>query len=96
MVQSLDTVIGQIINSLDAEVKKRTNIIFLSDNGEHQDATINGYFEYDKVKKSLYEGGVHVPFFVYGPRVANPGTKTMALISTVDVFDTVLDILGNV
>lgn len=94
MVQSLDTVIGQIIDSLDEDVKNRTNIIFLSDNGEYKEVTINGYFDYDKVKKSLYEGGVHVPLFVYGPRVVYPGTRTSAIVSSVDIFDTVLEMLG--
>lgn len=97
MVQSLDTSIKQILETLEPEVFKRTNIIFLSDNGPTNDVVNDNHAHYEKfkVKKSMNEGGVHVPLFVYGPRVANPGTRTSALVTTVDIFDTVLDIMGT-
>lgn len=95
MIESLDSVIGQIIYSLDADVFARTNIIFSGDNGESGKITTNGYFKKDKVKKTLYDGGCHIPFVVHGPRVAHPGTKSSALLNTVDIYATILDMLGK-
>lgn len=48
----------------------------------------------DRQKGTLFEGGVHVPWIVWGPRVRYPGSECLALIQITDVFATVAEIAG--
>lgn len=44
---------------------------------------------------TLYEGGIRVPFIVYGKGVEAKGTTTNSIINVVDVFSTVLDSMDS-
>lgn len=46
-------------------------------------------------KTSCYEGGVHVPMIVVWPQVTEPGLRSKALVSTVDILPTILDAVGS-
>jgi len=89
-VEALDQNIGR----LSAALKKlglsdSTNIIFTSDNGatRRYTAPLRGG------KGTLYEGGLRVPAFIFGPGV-RANQKSKVPISTIDFFPTILDLIG--
>lgn len=94
MIEAVDTEIGRLLSSPTFRaVEDRTTIILLSDNGTPKTVAPTPQFG-AKLKGSLHEGGISVPLIVSGPRVAQPGTQSSALVHVVDVFATVADIAG--
>ncbi|GMH43517.1 hypothetical protein BSKO_11439 [Bryopsis sp. KO-2023] len=89
MLEALDTEIGRLLNSLPLD----TNIIFIGDNGGPTRVG-EGPYDVGKRKGSLYQGGINVPFIVSGPAVASKGSRSDALIHTVDLFSTILELVG--
>lgn len=95
MVENLDRNIGLLVDKL----KKRklfdnTFIIFTSDNG--------GYFGKITMQKPLragkgsyYEGGIRVPFFFLWKSRISPGKDTQTPISHLDIFPTLMDLVGD-
>ncbi|MCH5597502.1 sulfatase-like hydrolase/transferase [Niabella ginsengisoli] len=81
--------------------RKNTLLIISSDNGAtkvsddgkdygHKSCgNLHGY------KSALHEGGHRVPFIVRWPNVVKPNTKTNELVSIMDIYATVADILGK-
>jgi len=93
MVASVDQEIGRLLAGLAPEVRERTVIIVVGDNGTPSEAATA-----ERVglpgKATLYEGGVHVPLIVAGGVVRGRGVSD-ALISHVDLYATVLDLVGS-
>ncbi|MDG1942370.1 MAG: sulfatase [Flavobacteriaceae bacterium] len=95
MIENLDRNIGLLVDKL----KKRklfdnTFIIFTSDNG--------GYFGKITMQKPLragkgsyYEGGIRVPFFFLWKDKISPGKDTQTPISHLDIFPTLMDLVGD-
>lgn len=86
-IEAIDNRIGHIVESIDLS---NTYVFFWSDNG-----TGVGEFppqQPGKLKQTMYEGGIRVPFFVTGPSVSPGGRRR--LVSTVDLFQTILDLAG--
>jgi arylsulfatase A-like enzyme len=92
-IQAMDRELGRLLASLAPAKRDRTTIFFVGDNGSPNEATTPP-FEAGKAKGTLYEGGVHVPLIVAGRGVRSPGRESTALINSVDLFPTVLDLLG--
>ncbi len=99
MIHSLDENVGRILRVLEQhELASNTYVIFTSDNGgrstlyEPGDATSN--LPLRAGKGWLYEGGLRVPLIVRGPGLAGPGTVSDALVSSVDFYPTILELLG--
>lgn len=93
--QSLDTEIGRLLDSLSDANRKRTTIIFISDNGP-DDAYADGQpFKPKRVKNTLYEGGIRVPLVISGNKVMSKGKFTYSLASTVDIYGTIVEIMGG-
>ena len=88
MVEALDTDVGRL---MDATPMERTTVMFLSDNGTQ--GSVSGELDPDRVKKTVYEGGVRVPFIVAGPGIP-AGVRVPDLIQVTDVFATVADLAG--
>ncbi len=66
MIASLDESVGKIRKQLDElDLSKNTIVIFTSDNGGLERITSNPPFRVGK--GSAYEGGVRVPFIIWGP-----------------------------
>jgi len=95
MTEAMDTEIGRLLRSLPPPVLRRTDVIFLGDNGTDGDATTPP-FKPLHAKGTVYEGGVNVPLIVAGPRVARPGSECAALVQATDLFATVADVAGIV
>jgi N-sulfoglucosamine sulfohydrolase len=79
MVKRLDYGLGLLLDRLDSEgVLDNTLVLFVSDNGP----------DFIRMKKSVYEEGVRVPFFVRWPGKAEAGLVREDLVSTIDIFPT--------
>jgi arylsulfatase A-like enzyme len=93
MIEAMDTEIGRLLGSLDPEVRARTDVIYIGDNGT-PGRVARAPLTRTTAKDSLYQGGVHVPLVVAGPSVANGGRSVDALATATDIFATVLDLAG--
>ncbi len=93
MVESMDTELGRLLDSLEPEVRARTTVIWIGDNGSAQGSRLEDY-EDVPVKASIYEGGVHVPLVISGPLVHRPGRTSEALVNSTDLFSTIAEIAG--
>jgi N-sulfoglucosamine sulfohydrolase len=83
-VQCADACVGQILQALrNAGRYERTLIIFTSDQG----------YCYHRAKATAYDMGLHVPLIVSGPGV-DSGRVNRALVSHVDLWPTILDVLS--
>lgn len=79
MVKRLDYGLGLLYEKLEARgVMDNTLILFVSDNGP----------DFNRMKKSVYEEGVRVPFMVRWPGHADAGLVRDEFVSTVDIFAT--------
>lgn len=95
MVAVLDAEIGRLLDSMDPAVRARTTIIALGDNGTSRFGLRNGQGPgRSRIKHSVFEGGVRVPMIVTGPLVANPGTRTAAMVHIADVLPTMAQLAG--
>lgn len=84
-VSRADTGIGMLLESLEERgLKENTLVIFLSDNGP----------PFTRGKATCYEAGLHVPFIVRFPQADCAGQTCDELVSTVDIFPTILDVSG--
>ena len=92
MVEAMDTEIGRLTEALEA-LAPDTNVVFFGDNGSPGQASVAPFVS-SHAKGSPYEGGVNVPLLVAGPIVTSPGREVSALISVVDVFASLSDLVG--
>ena len=93
MIKATDEGIGRILDSLDhLNLTTNTVVIFYSDNGGYGPATdmypLKGY------KGTYYEGGIRVPLAVRWPGHVAPGSVSDALVTGVDIFPTICEIMG--
>lgn len=96
MVEAMDTEIGRLFDHLDGDgdgLPDDTHVIFVGDNGTPWNGTQPPY-QKDHAKDTPYQGGVHVPLCITGPRVASGGRTVEALTSTVDLHTTLLELAG--
>ena len=92
VVEAMDTEIGRLLDTADAELLDRTTLLVFGDNGT-PDFAIRAPWDPKRSKGSLYEGGINVPLIVAGAGITAPG-QTDALVHVVDVFATVAEIAG--
>lgn len=85
-VKRLDEGIGLLLKKIkELDVLKNTVVIFVGDNGA----------PFTRGKGACYESSVNVPFLISWPQKIKVNSKSDALVSTVDIFPTIIDILGN-
>lgn len=95
MVDNLDRNIGLLINKLkERDLFDNSFIIFTSDNG--------GYYGKITMQKPLragkgsyYEGGIRVPFFFLWKDKIDPGKNIQNPISHLDIFPTLMEVIGE-
>jgi arylsulfatase B len=92
-IEALDTEIGRLFASLKLQGKfDNTDFIFIGDNGDPQQTAQNA--NPARSKGTIYQAGVHVPMIIAGPSVTNPGRVSGALVNTVDLFSTIIEMFG--
>ena len=90
MCEAADTEIGRLLEEVDLET---TTVIVAGDNGT-PDVVISDPHEPLHAKGTVYETGVRIPLLIAGRGVAEPGRMIEALVNTVDLFPTVLELAG--
>lgn len=101
MVEELDDNVGKILSQLKQNnLDENTIIIFLSDNGglsvdEAGDTQPTTNDPYKDGKGYLSEGGIRIPFIVRWPGKVKAGSVNDAVISTIDYYPTLMDIIDN-
>lgn len=93
MVTAMDVELGRVLATMPEDVRARTTIVVMGDNGSPDDLDLADLDE-GRLKGSVYEGGVHVPLVVAGPRVGVPGSRSPALVNVVDWYATIAEIAG--
>lgn len=91
MLQALDHEIGRFCDSLKRLNRfDSTDFVFMGDNGN---STLTAQIaNKDRAKGTIYNYGTQVPLIISGPSVVKGGRTSDALINTVDIFATVLDL----
>lgn len=94
-LESMDREMGRLFDSLQFYNKfDSTDIIFIGDNGNPREICQNP-LDSLKSKGTIYQGGVTVPLIISGPSVVNPGRISQALVNTVDLFATILELFND-
>ena len=92
-VFNIDWNIGRLVDFLEKEnYTENTVIIFCSTNGAIN--SIAGQTPLRGGNGSYYEGGIRIPFFIYLPQKLTSVGHNPYLVSTLDIFPTILDICG--
>lgn len=96
MIRGLDRGIGQVLTSLeDNGLTDNTIVIFTSDNGG---AGYVGLPDLNKPyrgwKITLFEGGIHTPYFIKWPARITAGSQYASPVAHIDIFSTVLASVG--
>jgi arylsulfatase A-like enzyme len=98
MTNSMDTLIGRVLQTVDA-LDPNTYVIYVGDNGTwmfgaNREFIDNMYItRVDRSKGTAYESGVRVPFVIRGPRIG-AGTSSDVPTHSVDLFATILQLAG--
>ncbi len=88
-VSYMDAQVGRVLAALDATgLAERTIIVFWGDHGWHLGD--HGMW----CKHTNYEQAARIPLLVVAPGVTKPGTRTKALVETVDVYPTLCALAG--
>jgi len=96
-VTRFDDVVGQLLRQLEERgLRERTLIVYVADNGWDQPPLLQRTDTWDgpRRKMTAHELGVRTPIIFFWPGVVPSGVVSDALVSTVDLFPTLLDYAG--
>lgn len=90
MIRSLDRGVGQVLEALERNgLTENTLVLFTSDNGgAHYIGLPEVNRPYRGWKMTLFEGGIHVPFFAKWPAKIEPGSRVDAPVHHFDLYTT--------
>jgi arylsulfatase A-like enzyme len=101
MTNSMDTIFGKLLDTVDALAPDNTYVIYISDNGTpmygrpNLDFIDNMYItRKGRGKGTSYESGALVPMILRGPKIA-PNTQNNSYAHVVDLFSTILELAGR-
>jgi arylsulfatase A-like enzyme len=100
MVGAMDACVGRLLDALDAlGLAENTVILFTGDNGgvtwqDVEGSPVTSNAPLRNGKASIYEGGTREPLFVAWPGRIAAGATSDAVVSTIDVYPTLLDLAG--
>ena len=93
-IEAMDTLIGDLLGSMSQETLDNTYIFFLGDNGTARWDQPPAPRDPERVKMTVYEGGVTVPLIVAGPGI-DAGQVRKPLAHVVDLFATIIELAGG-
>ncbi len=95
MLAQLDDGVGRVLERLRSQgLSENTLVVFLSDNGGPTRELTSSNAPLRGEKGSLFEGGVRVPFLVQWPGQLPAGHVESRMVSSLDLFPTVLAAAG--
>lgn len=84
-VTRLDSYVGAVLDEVDRQgIADNTYVIFLSDNGR----------PFPRCKTTLFDSGIHTPLIVRCAGRVPAGARTNALVSSIDLSATILELAG--
>jgi len=93
-ITAMDQQVGRLVKELEKQgILENTIICFCSDNGP-EESTPGSTGIYRERKRSLHEGGVRVPSFIYYPKLIKEGFVTDFPAVTCDYLPTIASIVG--
>ncbi len=101
MIEVMDLNFGRLMSALKESGKDQNTIVFfLSDNGGQMYSVVDGTTATNNTplrggKVNNTEGGVRIPFMVRWPAVTTSAQVSSAVISTTDLYATVLEMTGQ-
>ena len=103
MIEHVDDSVGRVLDRLEElGLDENTVVLLYSDNGglherfDRADGIIVSTNDPLRDEKgSLYEGGIREPLIVRWPGVVEPGSASDEVVSSVDLFPTLVDIAGG-
>jgi arylsulfatase A-like enzyme len=105
-VSAVDHEVGRLVEGLkQMEVDHNTIIVYVSDHGDvlgsHNADIVQKYIETQRnvnntlrTKGKPFSTAFRIPFIISGPEVKTPGLVSDALVSSVDLAPTILDLAG--
>ncbi|MCC6696093.1 MAG: sulfatase-like hydrolase/transferase [Candidatus Hydrogenedentes bacterium] len=88
-ISRMDSQVGALIGALKASGHyENTVIFFLSDNGYH----LGNHGLGNKI--TMHEEAVRVPMFIHWARMRSSGKRSESLVSSLDIYPTMLDLAG--
>jgi arylsulfatase A len=91
MVEYLDAGVGKLLDTVQKTgIADNTLVIFMSDNGAEANDGSNGPLR--GLKRSVYEGGIRVPFIARHPGCLPAGSSSDKLAVSMDLFTTLADL----
>jgi arylsulfatase A len=100
MISRMDRDIGGLVELLRARgIEGRTLVMFISDNGPHQEGGADPVFFKSSgglrgIKRDLYEGGIRVPMIAQWPGTIPAGRVSDQVWAHWDVFPTLAEVIG--
>ncbi len=96
MVEAMDRAIGQMLAALaQAGRAGNTIVLFTSDNGpELGKGSARPNLEFRGYKTKVWEGGIRVPFAMYGPGIVPASKQVDGVLHFIDLLPTLLDACG--
>jgi arylsulfatase A-like enzyme len=91
MLETVDYELDWLMDQVDPTFAN-TTVIFIGDNGTPTGVSSQPA---NKVKTSLYEGGINVPLIIRGPHITEPGRISIELVHSVDLFATVIEMISG-
>lgn len=101
MMTLIDETVGEVENKLKSlGIADNTMIVFVSDNGPHNEGGHNADFFnsngiYRGYKRDLYEGGIRVPLIIKWPGKIAPNSVANNPVATWDFLPTFADIIST-
>ena len=88
-ISFVDSLVGQLLDKLSAlDLDKNTVVVVWGDHGfklgDH-----GGWSKHSNV-----ELDIHIPLIIRVPGISEPGSRTKALVETVDIYPTLIDVAG--
>jgi arylsulfatase A-like enzyme len=96
VMTEVDRQVGRLLDGVrKLDSKRKTLVIFVSDNGPLPTFAESRTVRLRGSKLSLYEGGIRVPFIAWGPELVPAGsTNDSTVLSGVDLFPTICKLCG--
>lgn len=100
MIETLDDNLGRLLDEVDAlGLTENTIVVFWSDNGGNMYDRVEGITPTNNAplkegKGNIHEGGIRVPAVIRWPGVTQAGQVLDEVVSTIDIFPTLLEMTG--